>query len=99
MVAVIVRHRVQDFAAWKPVFDEHGAVRRKHGALGHQLYRSQSDPNETIIVTFFKTLDGAQAFMNDPSLPEAMQRGGVAGSREIHVCEQYEVVDYPVAVG
>jgi heme-degrading monooxygenase HmoA len=99
MVAVIVRHRVQDFATWKPVFDEHGAARRKHGATGHQLYRSQSDPNEVTIVNTFATLDGAQAFINDPSLPEAMQRAGVTGPPEIHVTEQYEVVDHAVTVG
>jgi heme-degrading monooxygenase HmoA len=99
MVAVIVRHRVNDFDTWKPVFDEHGAVRRSHGALGHQLFRSTADPSEQIIVNLFADAAGAQAFMSDPSLPDAMQRGGVEGQPDVYVCEQVEVVDYPVAVG
>jgi hypothetical protein len=37
---LIVEHRVRDFEAWKPLFDEHGAVRRKYGATGHVVYRS-----------------------------------------------------------
>src|SRR5439155_16045997 len=37
---VIVQHHVQDYERWKPVFDEHGAVRRQHGATGHRIHRS-----------------------------------------------------------
>lgn len=99
MVGVIVRHRVKDYDAWKPVFDEHGAVRRKHGALGHQIYRVSDDPNALVIVNLFRDAAGAQAFAADPSLPEAMQRGGVDGPPDIAFCERIEVVDYPVAVG
>lgn len=99
MVAVIVRHRVKDFDTWKPLFDEHGAARRRHGAVGHQLYRSSADANELTLVNLFRDAAGAQAFLDDPSLPEAMQRAGVDGPPEIHVCEQVEAVDYPVAVG
>jgi quinol monooxygenase YgiN len=99
MVAVIVRHRVTSYEAWKPVFDEHGAARRRHGALGHQLYRVGADPDEVVIVNLFKDGAGAQAFLDDPSLPETMQRAGVIGPPDIRVCEQIEAVEYPVAVG
>jgi hypothetical protein len=40
MAKLIVQHRVQDYARWKPIFDEHGKVRQKHGAKGHTLYLS-----------------------------------------------------------
>lgn len=99
MVAVIVRHRVRDFDAWKPVFDEHGAVRRRHGALGHQLYRVSGDPHEVVVVNLFRDAAGAQAFSTDPSLPEVMHRAGVEGAPDIRICEQAEVADYTVAVG
>ena len=32
MITATVRHSVSDFDTWKPVFDEHGSVRAKHGA-------------------------------------------------------------------
>ena len=99
MVAVIVRHRVKDYDAWKPVFDEHGAVRRRHGALGHQVYRLADDANTVIIVNTFRDAAGARAFAADPSLPEAMQRAGVDGPPDIAFGEQVESVDYPLAVG
>ena len=99
MVAVIVRHRVRDYDTWKPVFDEHGEVRRRHGALGHQLYRVLGDPQDVIIVNRFKDADAAQAFAADPSLPAVMERAGVISKPDISFCEQAEAVEYPVAVG
>ena len=98
MVAVIVRHRVRDFDAWKAVFDEHGAVRRGHGAIDHRLYRVAGDPKDVVIVNTFRDAAGAQAFMDDPSLPEVMHRAGVEGAPQITVVEQAEIVDYSVAV-
>lgn len=99
MVAVIVRHRVRDYDAWKPRFDEHGEVGRRHGATGHQLYRVSGDPKAVVIVNLFGDAAGARAFLEDPSLREAMERAGVDGVPETLVCEQAEVVDYRVAVG
>jgi hypothetical protein len=31
MPFVIVQHRLKDYDAWKPVFDEHQAARKQHG--------------------------------------------------------------------
>jgi quinol monooxygenase YgiN len=98
MVAVIVRHRVRDYDAWKPVFDEHGEVRRRHGALGHQIYRVSADPQELVIVNQFKDAAGAQAFSADPSLRDAVERGGVTTAPEVTFCEQADAVEYPLAV-
>ena len=99
MAALIVRHRVKDYEAWKSFFDEHGAVRRQHGALGHQLYRVATDPNELVVVNVFPSADAAKAFAADPSLPEAMQRAGVEGHPDIALCEEIETADYRVAIG
>lgn len=74
-----VHHRVRDYDAWKPVFDEHEAVRRSHGALGHRIFRSVADPNVLAIHNDFPDHAAGLAFTADPSLPEAMARGGVEG--------------------
>lgn len=99
MVAVIIRHTVRDFDEWKPIFEEHGEVRRRHGALGHQVYRTEGSPQDLIVVGVFKDLAGARAFAADPSLPEVMERSGVISAPDITFADQVEVVDYRVAVG
>jgi heme-degrading monooxygenase HmoA len=67
-MVVIVQHRVRDYDAWKAVFDEHGDVRRRHGATGHELYRGLDDPNEVTVVNHFPSREAGEAFAADPSL-------------------------------
>ena len=94
MVKVVVQHHVADYDAWYPVFTEHEAFRRKHGGSGHILLRSREDPNSILIVTDFATAEGAQAFMADPSLPEAMAKAGVDSEPKVQVFDEAESKAY-----
>lgn len=93
-VQVIVQHRVSDYDAWKPFFEQHGVVRRSHGATGHVIYRSITDPNTVVVVNQFATDEGAQAFLADPSLREIMGQAGVQGAPDVYVCREQETVGY-----
>jgi heme-degrading monooxygenase HmoA len=94
MTVLVVHHRVRDFDAWKPVFDEHETSRREHGARRHWVYRTADDPNDVIVAVEFVSAQDARAFLEDPSLREAMQRGGVEGEPEVHLRERVEAFDY-----
>ena len=94
MAKVIVQHHVSDYDRWHPVFTDHAAVRKMHGASGHTLNRAVDDQNSLVVVTEFATVEGAQAFMQDPSLPEAMERGGVDSAPQIWLVEEAEQVRY-----
>jgi len=94
MAKVIVQHHVADYDTWFAAFDEHGEIRRKHGATGHTVTRSIADPNAIVIVNDFATLAGAQAFAADPSLPEVMHRAGVEGAPQVWITEDSSVVAY-----
>ena len=94
MVKVIVQHHVADYERWLPVFAEHEGVRRQHGATGHSIGREIADPNSVVIVNDFATLDGARAFSQDPSLPAAMERGGVDSAPQVWIVEEAEARQY-----
>ena len=94
MAKVIVQHHVADYDRWYPIFTEHGSVRRGHGATGHVITRSVDDPNTVVVVNDFATVDGARAFMQDPSLRDAMTRAGVDGAPEVWVVEESESASY-----
>ncbi len=94
MISVIVQHEVRDYDTWKPVFDEHGTVRKQHGATSHEIYRSLDNPNEVMIVNHFESREQGEAFVSDPSLPEAMQRGGVIGQPRVTFVGEPEIVSY-----
>ena len=63
MVTLVVHHRVRDFDAWKPVFDEHEDVRRSHGEIEHRVYRDIHNPNRVIVHNDFPSETEARAFM------------------------------------
>ncbi len=94
MAKVIVQHRVADYAQWFPVYTDHGTVRRKFGGTGHSINRAVADPNSLVVVNEFSTLDGARAFTQDASLPEAMARGGVEGMPQVWIVEEAEAATY-----
>jgi len=91
---VMVQHKVRDYDAWKSVFDEHQAVRTRHGATGHELYRSLEDPNEVTVINQFPSREQAEAFAADPSLKEAMERGGVISEPRLTWAQETEALDY-----
>jgi heme-degrading monooxygenase HmoA len=95
-MVLIVQHKVRDFDTWKPLFEEHGDIRKRHGATGHALYRGLDDPNEITIVNHFPSREQAEAFASDPSLREAMEQGGVISEPRITWAQEPESVDYRV---
>jgi hypothetical protein len=47
-----------------------------------------------VIENEFATIEGARAFAQDPSLPEAMQRGGVDKAPQVWIVEEAEAKRY-----
>lgn len=94
MISIIVQHEVRDYDSWRAVFDDHETVRRQHGATGHDLYRSLDNPNDVTIVNHFPSREQADAFAADPSLREAMERGGVISEPRVTFVTEAQVSDY-----
>jgi hypothetical protein len=91
---LMVQHRVRDFDAWKPVFDEHEHVRAGHHCSGHLLYRQSDDSRQVTVIMQYPSRADAEAFASDPSLKEAMQKGGVEGEPSLTWLDEVEAADY-----
>jgi len=94
VTVLVLQHRVRDYDAWKPVFDEHEPTRREHGAERHWVYRTSEDPNEVVVAVEFPSEEQARAFLEDPGLREAMQQAGVEGEPHVHFREPVEAREY-----
>jgi heme-degrading monooxygenase HmoA len=88
MASLLVRHKVKDYAKWKPVFDEHGATRKKGGSKGARVFRNANDPSEILIITEWADLKQAHAFAESPDLREVMERAGVIGKPDLFFLEE-----------
>jgi quinol monooxygenase YgiN len=79
VAAVIVQHKVKDFATWKHVFDSAVNMRKAGGELSADVYRDASDPNKLTVVNKWDSIENAQKFIHSPDLMAAMAAGGVEG--------------------
>ena len=90
MQFMLIRHKVKDYAKWKPLFDEHGKARKASGSKGGYLLRSADDPNNLVILLQWDDLAKARQFAQAADLPAAMERAGVADRPDIYFLEEIE---------
>lgn len=81
----IVKHSVNDYAAWKTAYDEVQPLRDKHGVTAANVLQNPADANDVTVLHWFPSASAAEAFTSDPGLKEAMQRAGVAGPPRIEI--------------
>lgn len=82
---LVVRHRVNDFGAWRAVYDTVGDLRQRHGCTADEVFVDPGDKQDVFVVHRFPTLEQAQAFAGSDELREAMGRAGVAGPPRVEI--------------
>ena len=90
-VTLQVRQDVEDYEGWKPAFHGHELTRRQHGATGHRVLR---EGNSLTVLVDFPDEESAQGFISDPTLREAMAKGGVIGAPSVEIVSSVEEVHY-----
>ena len=87
---VIVRHKVRDFEAWKPIFYADAKRQRDAGFTHWHLTRNRNDKNEVIVIFECADLDKAKPMFSDPALAEVMKRAGVVDQPTVLFVEEIE---------
>ncbi len=90
MPYLLVRHKVAEYAKWKPLFDQHAQTRKKSGSQGSQLFRNANDPNELLILFAWDDLNKARQFAESNDLREVMQKAGVIDQPDVYFLEALE---------
>jgi heme-degrading monooxygenase HmoA len=85
---MFVRHGVQDYDAWKSVFDSVGDLRKRNGEKSYQILRQENGSKKLVALFEWDSLDNARKYATSPELKEAMQRAGVTGKPEILFVEE-----------
>jgi heme-degrading monooxygenase HmoA len=81
---LLIRHKVADFAKWKPVYDAHASAREKAGLKEVYLLRNVDEPNEVILLFSVQDIDKAKAFAASDDLRQAMQKAGVSDKPDVY---------------
>jgi len=80
---VIVTHKVKDFAKWMPAYEGHDSARLANGIHSYVIGRGFKDSNMVMVALKVDDMAKAKAFVKDPSLKKAMEKGGVIGAPSI----------------
>ena len=88
MATLFVRHKVDDFGAWKAAYDAFDAERRSMGVTSDGVYRADDDPNDVTVYHHFDSMDAVKQFASSDRLKAVMQEAGVMGKPEIWFAER-----------
>ena len=83
MPHLLIRHKVADFAQWKPVYDSHKSAREDAGLKLLHLWGSEEDPNEIVILFEASDVAKAKELINSVDLKKSMEASGVQGPPQI----------------
>lgn len=77
MQYVLIIHEVEDYQAWKQVFDQAAAMRKDAGEISYQLLRYDNDANNIVHFSQWSSLERARRFFESPELVEIRKKAGV----------------------
>ena len=90
----IISHKVKDYDAWKPVFDEHGAKRTEASVVGHSVAQDPANAKQVTVWLEATDLEKLKAFFAGKDLKAAMKTAGVRGAPTITIVELGEMKSY-----
>jgi hypothetical protein len=82
---LLVRHEVEDYAAWRSVYESVDGLRQEHGCIDAEVLVNPVDKNDVFAVHRFPTVEQAKAFAGSQELRDAMGRAGVKGAPRIEI--------------
>ena len=90
MTTLIARHKVEDFAKWKAVYDEQDSVslRNTSGVKSARVLRNTDNPNELVIIHEFDDTSQARQFNQSEKLKQIMQKAGVSDQPDIYILDE-----------
>jgi heme-degrading monooxygenase HmoA len=89
---LLVRVKVEDYAKWKPIFDQFAAVRKANGSKGGNLFRDADGSNEITVLYEWDNLENAHKFAQSEEWKKAMQKAGVIGQPDFYFLDKVEHV-------
>ena len=77
MPHVLIIHEVEDYVAWKKIFDGAATIRREAGERVYQVLADEQNPNKVVHFSSWTSLDNARQFFESPELVKIRAEAGV----------------------
>ena len=87
MQYVLIIHEVENYDAWKKVFDAAAGIRRDAGEQSYQVLKYQSDPRRIVHFSKWTSIEAAKQFFESPRLVQIRKEAGVKSPEFIYLDE------------
>lgn len=85
MQHVLIIHEVEDYPAWKKVFDNAAGIRKAAGERSYQVLKYESDANRIVHFSVWTSIADARAFFESPRLVQIREEAGVKAPEFIYL--------------
>ena len=85
MQYVLIIHEVENYEAWKKVFDRAGSIRKEAGERSYQILRYENEPNKIVHFSAWTSIVDARAFFESPKLVKIREEAGVKAPEFIYL--------------
>ncbi len=85
MAHILIIHEVEDYAAWKKIFDNAAAIRKTAGEQSYQVLKFADDANNIVHFSSWSSIADAKAFFESPELVEIRKQAGVKAPKFIYL--------------
>ena len=85
MQYVLIIHEVENYAAWKKVFDNAASIRKEAGERSYQVLKYENEPNKIVHFSAWTSIADAKAFFESPRLVKIREEAGVKAPEFIHL--------------
>ncbi|WP_027148952.1 hypothetical protein [Methylobacter tundripaludum] len=89
MEYVLIIHEVEDYDAWKKIFDDAALIRKNAGELSFQVLKLDNNPNKIVHFSKWSSISNAKVFFESEKLVEIRKQAGVKAPDFIYL-EQLE---------
>ncbi|MEK0189634.1 putative quinol monooxygenase, partial [Microcoleus anatoxicus] len=85
MQYVLIIHEVENYEAWKSVFDRAANIRKEAGERSYQVLKYENEPNKIVHFSAWTSIADARAFFESPKLVKIREEAGVKAPEFIYL--------------
>jgi quinol monooxygenase YgiN len=87
MPHVLIIHEVENYTAWKKVFDKAAGIRKEAGEISYQVLKYENAPNKIVHFSIWTSHEAAKRFFESPKLVQIRAEAGVKAPDFIYLDE------------
>ena len=85
MEHVLIIHEVENYSAWKKIFDAAALIRKVAGEQSYQVFKFENDANKIVHLSKWNSIAAAKSFFESEKLVEIRRQAGVKSPEFIYL--------------